>query len=76
MSDMNDCGRSSFASWARGCAHKARWLGQFNPSMTAAEAWKRLDFDGKLSSFASFERGWNSAQADAMLAARKEGGAA
>lgn len=65
MADMVDCGRSSFECWAKGSASKVRWLGEFDPSMTAGEAAKRLDLVGKItaSGLAGFMRGWDGARA-------------
>jgi hypothetical protein len=61
--DLFDTGMHIFETWAQGSAWQARWLGPFNPSMTAREAWRLRDFEGKLSSFDKFERGWTMAAA-------------
>lgn len=64
MADMFDCGGHTFTAWAGGCAFHARWLGSFNREMTAQEAWRLMDCEGKLraEAFAPFERGWNDAR--------------
>jgi hypothetical protein len=63
--DLFDTGMHIFETWAQGSAWQARWLGPFNHSMTAREAWRLRDFEGNLSpsSFDKFERGWTTAAA-------------
>lgn len=72
MADMVDCGRATFESWARQTPSPAtgecwdnRWLGKFDPSMTAEQACA-LCLEGKLTPNAEqgFMRGWNAAKAE------------
>lgn len=63
MADLFDSGVHAFETWSQGSAFQARWLGPFNPSMTAREAWKLLDCEGKVRNFEKFERGWATAAA-------------
>lgn len=72
MADMVDCGIHTFEAWARQtpspaygyCWHN-RWLGDFNPEMTAEEAAVKLEHN-KLTEQARemFKRGWERAQAE------------
>ena len=73
MADMVDSGIYTFEAWARQTPSPAygycwynRWLGDFNPHMTADEANSRLDPDGSttLSGQEQFKRGWERAQAE------------
>lgn len=71
MADMVDCGIHTFEAWARQtpspaygfCWHN-RWLGEFNPRMTAEEAAVMLE-NHKLMQQGQemFKRGWERAQA-------------
>lgn len=65
MADMVDCGESCFNRWRRGCLHSARFLGPFDPTMTAAEAIRRLEFDKlNIDARQRFARGWDRAKAE------------
>jgi hypothetical protein len=72
MADMHDSGHHMFMAWAKqqvmpnGQVWHNRWLGEFNPEMTADEANQRLDHVGKLTTSGQtlFKRGWSKAQAD------------
>ena len=72
MSDMSDSGAATFEAWARQTPSPAygycwynRWLGEFDPRMSANESIKRLEIT-KLSpaAQAAFERGWDRAKAE------------
>lgn len=65
MADMFDCGRYTRKSWREGAQHHARWLGPFDPTMTAEKAGQILEHD-KLTSEgqAAFVRGWNADMAE------------
>ncbi len=72
MADMHDCGVYTFKMWAYN--GRDRWLGEFNPDMSAEEANRieegggKIDQNGKLvsrltqSGQDAFTRGWKRAQ--------------
>jgi len=70
MADMFDSGVHSFESWAKqkptpcGEIFYNRYLGPFNPNMTAEEANRRLNHVGKITQEGQrgFMRGWNTAK--------------
>lgn len=75
MADMHDSGYYQFNSWAKqeimpnGRIFWNRWLGEFNPHMSADEANRRSDHVGKLthSGQEAFKRGWSKAQAEYLV---------
>lgn len=82
MADMVDCGYATFKAWQRQtptpqgrCWHN-RWLGEFDPSMTADEAGRRLE-NHKLVPQAQveFKRGWEKAQGEYVVPIAVQGGA-
>ena len=65
MADMFDSGRYAFSAWSKAGSRAfwERWLGPFDPSMTAVEANDKLHEDRiTKEAQAAFMRGWVSAQ--------------
>lgn len=70
MADMVDSGFYCFTAWSgqnvapNGTIFYNRWLGEFNPEMTADEANTRLDHVGKVTEKGQqeFKRGWDKAR--------------
>lgn len=82
MADMVDCGYATFNAWQRqtptpqgSCWHN-RWLGEFDPSMSADEAGRRLEHHKLLAQAQNeFKRGWEKAQSEYGASVLAEGGA-
>lgn len=69
MADMVDAGYHRFMAWARESEQGAlkfhsRWLGDFNPELSADDANKEHEGRITLRGQDDFKRGWRKAQAD------------
>lgn len=61
---LHDAALHHYAYWVAGSDFCVRFCGPFDPTMTARQAWVKLDMEGKIveSAFPEWKAGWEAAQ--------------
>lgn len=62
--NLHDAALNHYAYWVAGSEFYSRFCGPFDPTMTARQAWVKLDMEGKIveSAFPEWKAGWEAAQ--------------